>query len=94
MQFRHAAARLLADDAKANGYVIVTKDMDFQQRSLLYGHPPKVCAAACRKLHGENNRRFIAAIFCRYSQIRVGHKEVLFSVTVVSVGETEQVHWT
>ncbi len=28
--------------AKANGCVIVTKDMDFQQRSLLYGHPPKV----------------------------------------------------
>lgn len=30
------------DFAKANGYVIVTKDMDFQQRSLLFGHPPKV----------------------------------------------------
>lgn len=28
--------------AKANGYVIVTKDIDFQQRSLLFGHPPKV----------------------------------------------------
>lgn len=28
--------------AKANGCVIVTKDIDFQQRSLLFGHPPKV----------------------------------------------------
>lgn len=28
--------------AKANNLVIVTKDLDFQQRSLLYGHPPKV----------------------------------------------------
>lgn len=28
--------------AKANGFVIVTKDIDFQQRSLLFGHPPKV----------------------------------------------------
>jgi predicted nuclease of predicted toxin-antitoxin system len=28
--------------AKANSLVIVTKDLDFQQRSLLYGHPPKV----------------------------------------------------
>ncbi len=28
--------------AKSNGFVIVTKDTDFQQRSLLYGHPPKV----------------------------------------------------
>ncbi|MDQ6789041.1 MAG: DUF5615 family PIN-like protein [Acidobacteriota bacterium] len=28
--------------AKSNDFVIVTKDIDFQQRSLLYGHPPKV----------------------------------------------------
>lgn len=27
---------------KANGFVIVSKDSDFQQRSLLFGHPPKV----------------------------------------------------
>ncbi len=29
------------DYAKANGFVIVSKDADFHQRSLLYGHPPK-----------------------------------------------------
>jgi predicted nuclease of predicted toxin-antitoxin system len=28
--------------ATANGFVIVSKDRDFQQRALLYGHPPKV----------------------------------------------------
>lgn len=27
--------------AKVNGFVIVSKDADFQQRSLVYGHPPK-----------------------------------------------------
>ena len=27
--------------AKANNFVIVSKDSDFHQRSLLYGHPPK-----------------------------------------------------
>jgi predicted nuclease of predicted toxin-antitoxin system len=27
--------------AKLNGYVIVSKDSDFQQRSLLHGAPPK-----------------------------------------------------
>ena len=28
--------------AKSQGYMIVSKDIDFQQRALLYGHPPKV----------------------------------------------------
>jgi predicted nuclease of predicted toxin-antitoxin system len=28
--------------AAANGFVIVSKDADFQYRALLYGHPPKV----------------------------------------------------
>lgn len=28
--------------ALAGGFVIVSKDIDFQQRALLYGHPPKV----------------------------------------------------
>ena len=28
--------------AQKEGYVIVSKDSDFQQRSLLFGHPPKV----------------------------------------------------
>jgi predicted nuclease of predicted toxin-antitoxin system len=27
--------------ARVNGFVIVSKDSDFHQRSLLYGHPPK-----------------------------------------------------
>jgi predicted nuclease of predicted toxin-antitoxin system len=28
--------------AKANGFIIVSKDSDFNQFSLLWGHPPKV----------------------------------------------------
>jgi predicted nuclease of predicted toxin-antitoxin system len=28
--------------AKRNGLAIISKDSDFQQRSLYYGHPPKV----------------------------------------------------
>jgi predicted nuclease of predicted toxin-antitoxin system len=27
--------------AKVNGFTIVSKDADFHQRSILYGHPPK-----------------------------------------------------
>jgi predicted nuclease of predicted toxin-antitoxin system len=33
--------RLIWEYAKTNGFVIVSKDADFHQRSLLYGHPPK-----------------------------------------------------
>lgn len=32
----------LWEHAKENGYVIVSKDNDFRQRSFLYGGPPKV----------------------------------------------------
>jgi predicted nuclease of predicted toxin-antitoxin system len=28
--------------AKTQGYILVSKDSDFHERSLLYGHPPKV----------------------------------------------------
>lgn len=28
--------------SKDNGFIIVTKDDDFEQRSILFGHPPKV----------------------------------------------------
>ena len=33
--------RFIWDAAKANNFVIVSKDSDFHQRSLLYGCPPK-----------------------------------------------------
>jgi predicted nuclease of predicted toxin-antitoxin system len=33
---------LIWDHAKGNDLIIVSKDSDFYQRSLLYGHPPKV----------------------------------------------------
>jgi predicted nuclease of predicted toxin-antitoxin system len=38
---RDATDRVIWEFAKANGFVIVSKDSDFQARSLLYGHPPK-----------------------------------------------------
>ncbi len=40
--FKEAQDVEIWDYAKANGFTIVSKDTDFQQRSLLFGHPPKV----------------------------------------------------
>jgi predicted nuclease of predicted toxin-antitoxin system len=34
--------RLIWEYARSNGLMIISKDSDFYQRSLLYGHPPKV----------------------------------------------------
>jgi predicted nuclease of predicted toxin-antitoxin system len=38
---RDASDSLIWRRAQLSGFVIVSKDSDFQQRSLLYGHPPK-----------------------------------------------------
>jgi predicted nuclease of predicted toxin-antitoxin system len=43
-----AVGLLNADDeaiwsyAKMHGFAVISKDSDFQQRAVLYGHPPKV----------------------------------------------------
>jgi predicted nuclease of predicted toxin-antitoxin system len=39
---RGATDRRIWEHARANGFVIVSKDDDFRQRSLLEGAPPKV----------------------------------------------------
>jgi predicted nuclease of predicted toxin-antitoxin system len=38
---RNATDTVIWMHAKQNGFVIVSKDSDFQQRSLSLGHPPK-----------------------------------------------------
>lgn len=37
-----AADPVIWQYAKQHGFVIVSKDIDFQQRALLLGHPPKI----------------------------------------------------
>ena len=53
------------DYATANEFVIVTKDMDFQQRSLLFGHPPKVV----RLRVGNCKVQTIEDLLRRYSEV-------------------------
>jgi predicted nuclease of predicted toxin-antitoxin system len=38
---RDATDTVIWEHAKANGFAIVSKDSDFQARSLLLAHPPK-----------------------------------------------------
>jgi predicted nuclease of predicted toxin-antitoxin system len=39
--FREAADAAIWEYAKQNGFVVISKDSDFQARSLLFGSPPK-----------------------------------------------------
>ena len=39
---RDADDAAIWDYAKTHGFVIVSKDSDFQQRAMILGHPPKV----------------------------------------------------
>jgi predicted nuclease of predicted toxin-antitoxin system len=41
VELKDATDTTIWDYAKQNGFVIVSKDSDFQQRSFLLGHPPK-----------------------------------------------------
>jgi predicted nuclease of predicted toxin-antitoxin system len=42
ISFAEAEDKEIWEYAKANGFVIVSKDTDFQQKNLFFGHPPKV----------------------------------------------------
>lgn len=50
--------------AKKNGFVIVTQDSDFYERSLLFGFPPKVIWLRV----GNTNTEYIKKILVNYKQ--------------------------
>jgi predicted nuclease of predicted toxin-antitoxin system len=57
--------------AKDNGFTIVSKDSDFQERSVLQGYPPKVIwlrATNCTSTEIERLLRAAAAIIARFIQ--------------------------
>jgi predicted nuclease of predicted toxin-antitoxin system len=51
---RDASDSVIWEHAKDHGFAIVSKDSDFQQRSLLSGSPPKFIWLRVGKLHGQD----------------------------------------
>ena len=67
--------------ARSNGFIIVSKDSDFQQRSLLYGHPPKVVWLRS----GNCNRQQLVQLIAKHEQdIRELDTDPLETVLVLS----------
>ena len=57
--------------AKENGFIIVSKDSDFQDRSVLYGHPPKFIwlrVGNCRTGEIENLLRIANASISQFAR--------------------------
>ena len=57
--------------AKDNGFTIVSKDSDFQERSVLHGCPPKLIwlrAANCTSAEIENLLRAAVLVIARFIQ--------------------------
>ena len=57
--------------AKDNGFAIVSKDSDFQERSVLHGKPPKIIwlrATNCSSSEIENLLRAAVTIIARFIQ--------------------------
>ena len=54
---------IIWDYAKDNDFMIVSKDVDMHDLSLVFGNPPKVVLVAFRKLLYTASRRIIAARF-------------------------------
>jgi predicted nuclease of predicted toxin-antitoxin system len=66
--------------AKKNGYSIVTKDDDFRELSMAFGHPPKVIwinAGNIKKSGLENFLRDKAAVVCNFVEADEGSLLVL-----------------
>lgn len=45
--------------ARDNGFTIVTQDSDFNERSLVYGYPPKVVWLRTRNISTQNIKRLL-----------------------------------
>ena len=67
--------------ASANNFTIVSKDSDFQQRSLLYGHPPKV---VWLRIGNCTRQQLVHLIMSREQEIHALDADPFESVLVLS----------
>lgn len=69
------------DHAKAAGFIVVSKDSDFHQRSLVFGHPPKFIYVKA----GNSPTTTISALL-RTNAVRIHHfaQDPTASVLVLS----------
>ena len=79
--FATAADPLIWAYAATRGFVIVSKDTDFQQRALLYGHPPKVIWA---RLGNCSTSAVAALLKSRLAEIRAFEVDPLASFLALS----------
>jgi predicted nuclease of predicted toxin-antitoxin system len=71
-----AADKELWVHGAATGCTIVTKDSDFYQRGLLYGHPPKVVwihGIGAMKIAARNDFGVVAMPFLIYHLVELGY---------------------
>ncbi len=66
--------------ARSGGLTIVSKDLDFQQRSLLHGHPPKVIWL---RVGNCNRQRLVHLLSSHVEDIRKMHAEPEESLLVL-----------
>ena len=67
--------------ARANGFTIISKDSDFQQRSLLYGPPPKI---VWLRIGNCNRQQLVQLITTHEQDIRALDADPHESVLVLS----------
>jgi predicted nuclease of predicted toxin-antitoxin system len=67
--------------ARTNGFVIISKDSDFQQRSLLYGPPPKLIWL---RIGNCNRERLLRLITAHEQDIRAFETDAAESILVLS----------
>ena len=67
--------------ARANNFIIVSKDSDFQQRSMLYGSPPKF---VWLQIGNCTSNQIVALITTHEEDIRTFNNDALEAVLVLS----------